>query len=449
MKTETSKWRVEEQDGASSRVLVVEASSWEAALESVWNTWELAHDLRRAGVEVGLSATQVFIRGTPQRYRVALERTPPKRTVPRPASSIPPAMPAAAAPAAAAPPAVPVRPAAKKAEPKKPLPRKTDALPSGRSLFGKLPRPSSPDLEDHVRPPPRASQPDPEEARRPLASEPELAAAPHPDPEPEPAPADESPAAAPSIVPTPVVDIGIGSAPPLARVAPSPVATGPVAPTASAQSPLPRGAAGPGAAAESARPAPAIDGRRLQVLVAGSVQLYTREQDPKNGAPVIYRQHGYALPMGTEEDEAEGFGRWMLEQMKRQVPEGSAPRLFHLAVYDEMFTGEPPVLALCKLEWKEWKDQINVSFPRRGDDSVVVDPPRARTPSMHPPDMGVAASPPGSPGAQAIKAQGRVAALFLPPVTPPSFAVQPPPRLPTGLGPEPAGNTPDSSSSED
>lgn len=438
MKNEPSKWRVEEQDGANAcRDLVVEASSWETAIEAVWQTWGLDHDLRRAGVEIGLSATQVFIRGTSFRYRIARERPPPKRVVPRPASSIPPPLEAEAKkPEAKKPP--PLKTETKKSEPR---PRKGD-LPSGRSLFGKLPRPSSPDLED-ARPAPRASTPDRELARR--ASQPDREEIATSDgklrvatPPPLPVSAlraadadtDAQPERPPSIIPMPVVDVGKSSPPP---AEPAAVAQ----PPAPAAAPAPEPDSAPPPAAP-ARPIPKLSARRLQVLVSGAVQLYTREQDPKNGAPVIYRQVGYALPMGTEEEEAEAFARWMLQQLQQQVPEGSAPRLFHLAVYDEMFTGEPPILALCKLEWKEWKDRISVSFPRRGDDSVVVSPPRARTPSMHP-DLSAPSTPPGVPGT--AKPPGRAAALFLPPVTPPSFAVQPPPKAPAAAtSDEPAGS---------
>ena len=448
----TTKWRVEERDGETVRALTVEAPSWEVAVQSAWTTWELPHELRRAGVEVGLSATQIFIRGTPQSYRVAPEATPRKRVVPRPVSSLPPPLLATEPPddqaktnpvpgkaivaqPAPAPPATiePAKPVARKVEL-----RKVDAKPNGRSLFGKLPRASSPDLEQEARAS-RASQPDAEEAKARAASQPdpvEVRAKSRPDPvEAAPEPADEPVRrSSPSRPPVPFEVASAVEKLSRPRTPASPFPLPPRLPEGLPVVPTPASvpvqvAAKPAAAPAKPKveppPAAQVSGRRLQVLVSGAVQLYTREQDPKNGAPVVYRQRGYALPMGTEEHEGEAFGRWMLQQLQQQIPKGETPRLFHLAVYDEMFTGDPPILALCKLEWKEWKNETNVTFPRRGDDSVMA-APRARTPSMHPPDPNAPpVPPPGSPTSNAGKAQGRVAALFLPPVTPPSFAIQP------------------------
>lgn len=444
MKAETTKWRVEERDGESTRALTVEAGSWEAAVQSAWTTWALDHELRRAGVEVGLSATQIFIRGTPFSYRVAPEAAPRKRVVPRPVSSIPPPMPIIDVGAAANPPAAPANGEAPKLPPRKVEPRvqatssakpKVEAKPSGRALFGKLPRASSPDLEQEARKS-RASQPDATEARAPSRSEPDPAEA-----EPSEAEAQLPRRSSPSRPPVPfevasaVEKLSHGRTPNAAF--PPPPRMPDALPTPPTPAPVPVQAATTAPEDPSPlreEPAPTkVNGRRLQMLVAGAVQLYAREQDPKNGAPVVYRQRGYALPMGTEENEAEAFGRWMLQQLQAQIPGGETPRLFHLAVYDEMFTGDPPILALCKLEWKEWKDQTNVSFPRRGEDSIMA-APRARTPSMHPPEMSAVVPPPGNPTSHAGKSQGRVAALFLPPVTPPSFAVQPAPHAPVAPG---------------
>jgi hypothetical protein len=330
----------------------------------------------------------------------------------------------------------PTLPPPVKAEPPKAVVRKVEARkielkPTGRSLFGKLPRASSPDLEQEARKS-RASQPDPLEARAASKPDPVEARAPS---KPDPAEIEEEPVrrSSPSRPPVPFEVASAVEKLSRTRTPASPFPLPPRMPDAMPVPPtpvsLPVQVAPPAKpAAEPPPPAAKVDTRRLQVLVSGAVQLYTREQDPKNGAPVVYRQRGYALPMGTEEHEAEAFGRWMLQQLQVQIPKGDTPRLFHVAVYDEMFTGEPPILALCKLEWKEWKDQTNVTFPRRGEDSVMA-APRARTPSMHPPDLSAApVPPPGSPTSNAGKAQGRVAALFLPPVTPPSFAIQPPPK---------------------
>lgn len=416
MSPDTTKWRVEESDGEATRVLSIEALSWEGAVQSAWTTWALAHELKHAGVEVGLSATQIFIRGTALRYRVSPEAAPRKRIVPRPVISVP-APPLAKVPATSA--QAPANPA--RAELPKAPARKVEAKPNGRALFGKLPRASSPDLEHEARKS-RGSQPDSAEVKARAKSQPDFGSA-------------LAGIAVPTEQPARAPATPLPSAPDLPEP-PQPLPSMPTEHPADAVVMVPIRVE----RASQAPPAARVDDRRMQMLVAGAVQLYAREQDPKNGAPVVYRQRGYALPMGTEEHEGEAFGLWMLQQLQQQIPASEAPRLFHLAVYDEMFTGDPPVLALCKLEWKEWKNETNVTFPRRGEDSVM-DAPRMRTPSMHPPDLqSPPVPPPGNPAA-ASKAEGRVAALFLPPVTPPSFAVQAPPTL--------AGSTPNRGSEGD
>lgn len=397
-------WHIGEFEGATlARSLEIDADSWEAAIGQAWRRWALPHDLDQVGIETSARGVTVFIRGSSTRYRVqtaaqaaetraaSIPPAKPRRAVPRPAPTRPPPAPV---PAEAAPPAEPNPVATMPRTPAVPFASDSSARGlTGRGLFRKLPRPSAPDLEEAA-----GSGAVPAAPAATLATPSPIPAAPAEQPLPELSPASLRPPALPSdLVPPPPAEpppeLPQGSEPP------------------SSLDPLDAFAASP-----SSPPAPRkIGTRALQRLMAGAVLLYTHEQDPKSGAPVVYRRHGYALPMGTEEHEAEAFAREMLLRMQEQVPRGRAPRLFHLAVYDEMFTGEPEILALCKLEWKEWKSETNVSFPRQGDDSVITVAPRARTPSMHPPDYTTPLQPISSTDA------ARVAALFLPSATVPNL----------------------------
>lgn len=362
-------WHVAELDGVSLlRSLGVHAERWEDAISAAWRTWGLDHDLERAGIETREQGVLVFIRGSAARYRIQTDEQleEVRKSVPPPPAKRLPPRPQSRPPPAPTPQPDPVH---------KPMPKPAESSPRGlpsRGLFRKRSA-SSPTLEDAPAPVAPAAEAEPP-ARA------EALAIPHTPPQ-------------------------LPTSPPVPRdlLPPEPAQDAELDDLAS-EAALEAFAA----QVSSERPKRKVPMRTLQRLLAGAVQLYTHAQDPKSGAPVIYRRHGYALPMGTEGYEAEAFAREMLLLMKEQIPRGRAPRLFHIAVYDEMFTGEPEILALCKLEWKEWKDEINVSFPREGDDSVLTDAPRARTPSMHPADYTTPLQP------IAAKDAARVAALFLP-----------------------------------
>jgi hypothetical protein len=92
--------------------------------------------------------------------------------------------------------------------------------------------------------------------------------------------------------------------------------------------------------------------------------LSRREQNPNESSPIWYRELAYAVPIATEEDVAEAFAMRMLEDVTRESA-GITSRFVNIAVFDEIFTGEPTMAPLVIVEWKDWKGPPISRFPRR------------------------------------------------------------------------------------
>jgi hypothetical protein len=103
--------------------------------------------------------------------------------------------------------------------------------------------------------------------------------------------------------------------------------------------------------------------------------LSERTQEPTAQSPIWYRELAYAVPIGTEEAEAQSFALRMLASVDKQSL-GKSPRFVNIAVFDEIFTGEPTIAPLAILEWKDWKQTPVTRFPRR----IAAEPIRTSEP---------------------------------------------------------------------
>jgi hypothetical protein len=132
--------------------------------------------------------------------------------------------------------------------------------------------------------------------------------------------------------------------------------------------------------------------------------LSRRDQDPSAASPLTYREFAFAVPIGTEETDAEAFARRMLADAEREIPSGRGPKFVNIAIFDEIFTGKATIAPLVVLEWKDWKGSAVVRFPRRGSGPGTEGPARgsASSISVAPANndmfLGPATSPPkGTP----------------------------------------------------
>jgi hypothetical protein len=175
-------------------------------------------------------------------------------------------------------------------------------------------------------------------------------------------------------VPTPMlaaaaVDVGTAQQGPEGR----PTTPGMVAPTLPvkasepAQAPKQERPAAPVGARESARVRAAADAEPRRASVRPPIAatlLSRREQNPNEASPIWYRELAYAVPIATDESVAEAFAMHMLEQVTRESA-GITSRFVNIAIFDEIFTGEPTMAPLVIVEWKDWKGPPISRFPRR------------------------------------------------------------------------------------
>jgi hypothetical protein len=141
--------------------------------------------------------------------------------------------------------------------------------------------------------------------------------------------------------------------------------------------------------------------------------LSRRDQEPSDSSPLTYREVSYALAIGTEEPEAERFALQMLEELKREIPEGRAARFINIAVFDEIFTGKPTISPLVVVEWKDWKGPPVARYPRKFPSAT---PGSLRAPSASP-SLAAALREPSQ--VSRAPAAGNIHDMFLGPATAP------------------------------
>ncbi len=79
---------------------------------------------------------------------------------------------------------------------------------------------------------------------------------------------------------------------------------------------------------------------------------------------VTYREIAWAVPLGTEEEQAEELLRSKLTEFARSF-EGHDSVFLKLSIFDEIFSGEPPLLPLATLHYQDWEGDPVIAFPRR------------------------------------------------------------------------------------
>jgi hypothetical protein len=106
-----------------------------------------------------------------------------------------------------------------------------------------------------------------------------------------------------------------------------------------------------------------------------------RDVEPTDQMPLTYRERSLAVPIGTDEAIAEQVARVELRHICLRLRQDTRGCFVNIAVFDEFFTGRPTVEPLCVLQWKDWRGEPVVSFPRRGEDLQA---PVAREPLAEP-----------------------------------------------------------------
>ena len=423
----TMRWHVEvtSMDKADTTSVIVEAQSWQRALQAARASRGESGPISGFSIELldeGYRAVDPLGRLRYDVTRAVDDEVTTTISVPQPGTAGAPQV-APLAPAAPAPPAAP----AAQAAPPRPAP--IPAPPPGDEAKGATP------------------------SRKPLAAAPAPAPAPvgmssssSPKPAPIPAPPKMEPtppSRAPVVAPMPIVSVGAANGPlPAANPAMNgglaattletdalvevpdvpepppfvPAATAPMAPPAA-----------PPAAPTQMMAFGAVT-EPLQAIPDGPIPptqvVFKREHDPTERLPLTYREYVYSVARGVDEAAGERLLRSQLDQVRASIASARPGKFVNLAVFDVVFQGRPPVPPLATLAWKDWRGEPQVVFPRRGAHAPAAARPAAAPPSARPP---APVQPP--------------APLFAPPapVQPPAPVFAPPaPQVP----PAPVGGFP-------
>ncbi len=205
---------------------------------------------------------------------------------------------------------------------------------------------------------------------------------------PAPTPVSVRPEAAPPVEALPA------AAPPVAEpvTAAAPSAAPSAAPLA-VESPAPAAPASVPPVSASPASAPALVPQPVVMLDPDAVPPYqvvlSREEQPSDKSPLTYREVVYAVPTGTPEANAERLVRKLWSEIAQQLWASPPGKFINLAIFDVVFTGRPPRPPLVTLTWKDWRGpEPELAYPMRQRTSLRPAGPA----SMPPPAVQIEAS---------------------------------------------------------
>ncbi|MCA9531879.1 MAG: GAF domain-containing protein [Myxococcales bacterium] len=112
-----------------------------------------------------------------------------------------------------------------------------------------------------------------------------------------------------------------------------------------------------------------------------TVLLAERDEDPSATSPLHYRERLYFVPPGTSADEAESAARILLANLRSEVEHLPAGRFLNIGVFDHEFHGAPLRPPLVVVQWKDWRDRVDVEFPLEQSAAPTSSVPPDGTPS--------------------------------------------------------------------
>lgn len=101
----------------------------------------------------------------------------------------------------------------------------------------------------------------------------------------------------------------------------------------------------------------------------------SREENPSERSPLSYREHVYAVAIGTSYEDAQRLILERFASVQASLEHARQGKLINLAIFDHEFQGRPQRRPLVTLTWKDWKsDAPEVQFPAR-DGASSMPPP--------------------------------------------------------------------------
>jgi hypothetical protein len=130
-----------------------------------------------------------------------------------------------------------------------------------------------------------------------------------------------------------------------------------------------------GVAEQPAPPPPALDpaapGGGPPVITdqakAGPVSselLHSRDEDPTEDTPLCYRERTVVVPEGTSRSQAEVVARARFTELQKELAGQPDAKFFIVAVFDHRWEGQPQRPPLVTLQWKDWRGDPEVQFPK-------------------------------------------------------------------------------------
>jgi GAF domain len=207
--------------------------------------------------------------------------------------------------------------------------------------------------------------------------------------------------------------------------------------------------------------APRETSHAISTQPAASAQVISkREQDATDALPLTYREYVFVVAAGTDEATAELVLLAQLAQIRAALATAPLGKLVSLAIFDATFSGRPPVPPLAVLQWKDWRVEPVVAFPRRpgyvspfARIAASTPPPPAVAPIVAapppppppPPPVVVSAPPPpvvASAPPPVVASAPPPPVVAAPPPPPPVVASVPPPPVVASAPPPPPPPTP-------
>lgn len=108
--------------------------------------------------------------------------------------------------------------------------------------------------------------------------------------------------------------------------------------------------------ATSVEPAPS------RPLSAQLELLHERNEEPNPENPLCYRERAYLMSRGSTAAQAEAALRVQLLELRR-VLDGKANRFVALAAFDHRWQDVPERPPTVVLQWRDWRDEVNVEYP--------------------------------------------------------------------------------------
>ena len=128
----------------------------------------------------------------------------------------------------------------------------------------------------------------------------------------------------------------------------------------------------------SVTPPPNRAPNRLERAFEALTLLQSRDEEPSDDNPLVYRERMFAVDENLGPRDAERLANALLRKMRDELSDRDEPKFIHLVVFDHAWEDHPMRPPMVRLQFKDWRSSIDIEFP-------LEDALRAASPSKIPP----------------------------------------------------------------